>query len=89
MLGLNRSLRTGRQDLVREGAVFRRVHADHLVEKARVLSVSPGLMGIPHVRFAVWFERARFPCFEDEPRVLALTSFTEAYREPVEVGAAA
>jgi hypothetical protein len=54
-----------------------------------VLSVSPGPMGIPHVRFAVWFERARFPCFEDGPRVLALTSFTEAYREPVEVGAAA
>ena len=69
MLGFGRSGRSGRQDLVREGAVFRRVHADHMVEKARVLSVGPGPMGIPHVRFAVSFERARFAFFEDGSRV--------------------
>ena len=90
MLGFGRSGRSGRQDLVREGAVFRRVHPDHMVEKARVLSVGPGPMGIPHVRFAVSFERARFAFFEDGPRVLALSSFTEFYQEPVlEAGVAA
>jgi hypothetical protein len=55
-----------------------------------VLSVAPGPMGIPHVRFAVSFERARFAFFEDGPRVLALSSFTEFYQEPVlEAGVAA
>jgi hypothetical protein len=90
MLGFGRSSRAGRQDLVREGAVFRRVHPDQMVEKARVLSVAPGPMGIPHVRFAVSFERARFAFFEDGPRVLALSSFAEFYQEPVlEAGVAA
>ena len=47
-------------------------------------------MGIPHVRFAVSFERARFAFFEDGPRVLALSSFAEFYQEPVlEAGVAA
>lgn len=69
--------------------MFRRVHSDQLVEKARVLSVAPGPKGIPHVRFAVSFERARFHFFEDGPRVLALSSFTEFYHEPVESGVAA
>jgi hypothetical protein len=87
---ISRSSRAGRHDLVREGAVFRRVHPDQMVEKARVLSVGPGPMGIPHVRFAVSFERARFAFFEDGPRVLALASFTEFYKEPVlEAGVAA
>jgi hypothetical protein len=88
MLGFSRSSRTRRQNIVREGAVFRRVHPDHMVEIARVLSVAPGPMGIPHVRFAVSFTRARFAFFEDGPRVLALTSFTESY-QPVEAGVAA
>lgn len=89
MLGFGRSSRADRQQLVREGAVFRRVHPDQLVEKARVLSVAPGPMGIPHVRFAVSFERARFAFFEDGPRLLALSSFTEFYQERIDAGVAA
>ncbi len=90
MLGFGgRSSRSVPKELVREGAVFRRVHPDQMVEKARVLSVAPGPRGIPHVRFAVSFERARFALFEDGPRLLALSSFTEFYHEPVETGAAA
>ena len=89
MLGFSRSSRTTRQDTVRVGAVFRRVHADQMVEKARVISVAPGPCGIPHVRFAVSFERSRFAFFEDGPRVLALSSFTEFYAEPVETTVAA
>ena len=89
MLGFGRSSRSNRQELVRVGAIFRRVHPDQMVEKARVIAVAPGPSGIPHVRFAVSFERARFPIFEAGPRVLALSSFTEFYAEPVETGAAA
>ena len=74
---------------MRVGAVFRRVHADQMVEKARVISVAPGPCGIPHVRFAVSFERSRFAFFEDGPRVLALSSFTEFYGESVETTVAA
>jgi hypothetical protein len=88
MLGFGRSSRSNRPDMVRVGAVFRRVHPDQMVEKARVISVAPGPCGIPHVRFAVSFERARFACFEDGPRVLALSSFTEFYAEAVETAAA-
>ena len=82
--GSGRSSRSVREELVREGAVFRHVHPDQLVEKARVLSVAPGPSGIPHVRFAVSFERSRFAFREDGPRVLALSSFAEFYHEPVE-----
>ncbi len=90
MLGFGgRSSHSIRQELVKEGAVFRRVHPDQLVEKARVLSVAPGPRGIPHVRFAVSFERARFHFVEDGPRLLALSSFTEFYHEPVESGVTA
>lgn len=64
--------------------MFRRIHDDHLVETARVLSVSEGPLGIPHVRFSVFFERGRFPVFEDGPRILSLSSFTEFYHDPVE-----
>ena len=90
MLGFGGSWsRSARHELVRAGAVFCRVHPDQMVEKARVISVVPGPMDIPHVRFAVSFERARFRFFEGGPRVLALSSFTEFYHEPVEAGAAA
>ena len=85
MLGKSRvSSRERRTELVRVGAMFRRVHDDHLVETARVLSVSEGPLGIPHVRFSVFFERGRFPVFEDGPRILSLSSFTEFYHDPVE-----
>ena len=79
MLGFGRSSRSNRQELV--SAVLEPLD--------RIEPVAPGPSGIPHVRFAVSFERARFPIFEAGPRVLALSSFTEFYAEPVETGAAA
>ena len=87
LLGFGRSSRVARPEQVRAGAVFRRVHADQLIETARVLSVKPDQNGIPHVRFSVSFERARFARLDVGTRMLALASFTEAYREPVEVAA--
>jgi hypothetical protein len=87
MLGFGRSTRQPRPEHVRTGAVFRRIHPDQLVETARVLSVGPDQNGIPHVRFAVSFERARFSRQEVDTRMLALASFTEWYREPVEAAA--
>jgi hypothetical protein len=68
---------------VAPGEMFRRVHPDHTVETALVLGLQTGPLGIPHVRFSVHFERSRFAFFDDGPRILALASFTEYYREPV------
>ena len=89
MLGFNaRSSNTNRHKQVRAGAIFCHVHPDNLVEKARVISVAPGPRDIPHVRFAVSFERSRFHLFDDGPRLLSLSSFAEFYRDPVPAGAA-
>ena len=87
LLGFGRSSCIARPEQVRAGAVFRRVHPDQLVETARVLSVAPDPNGIPHVRFSVSFERARFARLDAGTRLLALASFTEFYREPVEAAA--
>ena len=89
MLGFGRSARIARPEQVHAGAVFRRTRPDKLVETARVISVTPDQNGIPHVRFAISYERARFSRFEGGTRLLALASFTECYREPVEAGVAA
>ena len=51
-----------------------------------MISVDPGPSDIPHVRFAVSFERSRFHLFEDGPRLLSLSSFTEFYRDLVPAG---
>ena len=75
-----------RQKLVQAGATFCRIHPDNLVEKARVISIAPGPSDIPHVRFAVSFERARFHLFDDGPRLLSLSSFAEFYRDPLPAG---
>ncbi len=69
---------------VAAGAVYRRVHPDNMVETAKVLSVGQDCFGIPHVRFNVSFGRTNRTLFEDGPRVLALASFTEHYRERID-----
>ena len=87
MLGFStRSSAHNRQKLVQAGAIFCHVHHDNLVEKARVISISPGPRDIPHVRFAVSFERSRFHLFDDGPRLLSLSSFAEFYRDPIPGG---
>jgi hypothetical protein len=87
MLGFGaRSSTKSRQKLVQAGAIFCHVHPHNLVEKARVISIGPGPSDIPHVRFAVSFERARLHLFDDGPCLLSLSSFAEFYRDPLPAG---
>lgn len=69
---------------VKEGAVFRRLRSDRTVETAHVLSVAQDTFGIPHVRYELSIEK---PLSADRmvegPRVLALSAFSETYRECV------
>ena len=63
---------------VQAGSVYCRVHRDSIVETARVVSVEQDGLGIPHVRFNIFFERPDRKFLEDA-RVLALESFTAQY----------
>ena len=75
--------RRGRgMEFIKAGSSFRRVHPDRSVETARVLSVASDSFGIPHVRYEVVFERAQRTVV-DGPRILALSTFTDTYRERV------
>ncbi len=69
-------------EFIKAGSSFRRVHPDRSVETARVLSVASDSFGIPHVRYEVVFERAQRTVV-DGPRILALSTFTDTYRERV------
>ena len=71
----------GDRDLVRTGSVFRRVRRDNIVETATVLAIDDDSYGIPHVRYRVSIGREH-NMFEEGPRVLALSCFTEQYLEP-------
>lgn len=66
---------------VRTGAVYRRVRSDNTVETATVLAIGDDSFGIPHVRYQVCFGRADNKVFEEDQRVLALSSFAEHYPE--------
>jgi hypothetical protein len=66
-------------EYVRVGSTFRRVHADNLVEKATVVNLADGPLGIPHVYFEVSYERANHAIVVGEARTLALRAFAERY----------
>lgn len=70
------------QEIVKAGATFRRERPDHTVETAKVLSVASDTFGIPHVRYELVFEKPSM-CSRivDGPRVLALSTFADTYRE--------
>jgi hypothetical protein len=68
---------------VKPGCRYRRQHAGNLTETVAVLGVRNNASGIPHVRFTVAFERPWAPRLDHGPRVLALGSFTETYRERI------
>lgn len=71
-------------EYLRRGMTFRRVRPDNCIETARVLSVVLDGVRIPHVRFEIDLERSsRGNAFREGPRTLALSAFTETYRERV------
>ena len=62
------------------GAQFKRVFPDRTVETAKVLSVMKDSVGIPHVRYSLTIKKPqRTLPFREEPRLLALEAFSEAY----------
>lgn len=68
------------EDSVTVGAVFRRLSAGEVMETAKVLSIARDPAGIPHVRYAVHYDRVDTA---QELRTLALTSFNALFRERV------
>jgi len=66
------------------GAVFQKVRADNLIEKATVLAVKHDSFGIPHVRFDVALESPNHLRLTDgEQRLLCLQAFTQHFPERV------
>ena len=70
---------------VRPGTTFRRVHDDDLVETAEVEDVATDPYGIPHVKFKLIFSRSNRFSYEEGTRMLALSTFTDRYKEQVPV----
>lgn len=67
---------------LKAGAMFRRDRKDKLVETARVIAMSSDSFGIPHIRYEVEIKRPSAQSrFFDGPRILALSTFLETYRE--------
>lgn len=81
--GLSSFFGVGRSaDSIRPGSLFRRTHKNKTVETARVLTVASDMLGIPHVRYELVIERAHRR-FIEEPRILALKTFADTYKEYV------
>lgn len=68
---------------VQPGSTFQRIHADALIETAKVLSIAEDPYGIPHVKFLVSFRRPNRSTFDEGNRMLALKSFADLYKERV------
>jgi hypothetical protein len=66
------------EEQVTEGAVYRRTHFGQVVETVRVLSLSSDCAGIPHVRYAVHYEKGEV---SDELRTLSLSSFAAIFSQ--------
>lgn len=75
--------RDDRMEYVRPGSTFQRVHADDMIETARVEAVATDAYGIPHVKFRVSFRRPNRHSFDEGSRMLALKTFADRYRERV------
>ena len=63
------------------GAQFRRMQRHRVAELAEVVSVNTDRVGIPHVHYKVRFKRPEDDRPSVENRCLALSVFTELYRE--------
>jgi len=81
LAGMFSMRREDHAEQVQPGVTFRRVHPDHLIETAEVLSVSEDRNGIAHVQYQVRFQRTNRSVFEESQRMLALSSFADRYRE--------
>jgi hypothetical protein len=64
-----------------QGASFRRACRYDMVETARVISVSPDSVGIPHVKFSLRITGPRG--VSEDQRTLSLESFQSLYRERI------
>lgn len=77
--------RAGATELIKAGNCFRRKRSDNMIETATVLAVAADTFGIPHVRYRLEFNKPSCTArFVDGPRVLALATFAETYKERVE-----
>jgi hypothetical protein len=65
---------------IRQGDIYRRSHPQGVMETATVLSLARDMLGIPHVRFQVRFERRTSTHIDTATRVLAMSAFEAAYR---------
>ena len=81
LAGLFSTWRTDPAEQVRPGVTFRFVHPNRLIETVEVFSVGPDRYGIPHVQYQVRFQHSNPSAFEQSPRMLALSSFADRYRE--------
>lgn len=68
-------------DCVQPGAVYRRVRADRVVERAEVVDSYADAAGIPHVRYDVTLESTGGMCMHEGTRVLSLRAFSERFAE--------
>ena len=81
LAGMFSMRRTDPAEQVQPGFTFRRIHPDHLIETAEVLSVGEDRYGIAHVQYQIRFQRTNRSVFEESQRMLALSSFADRYRE--------
>lgn len=71
-------------EYIKAGSCFRRRRPDNVEETATVIGVSSDSFGIPHVRYRLEFMKPSSATrFVDGPRVLALATFAETYRDRV------
>jgi hypothetical protein len=73
---------------LKPGDSYCRHHGNRVTETATVLNLCSDLLGIPHVRFNVAFDRVDSGRFEGGLRMLSLESFVDVYRERVTCSAA-
>ena len=66
-------------EFVQPGAVYRRVRADRVVERAEVIDSYADAAGIPHVRYDVTLESPSGLCMHEGTRVLSLRAFSERF----------
>ena len=71
-------------EYIKSGSIFRRVRSDKTIETAKILSVVSDSFNIPHVRYDLEFRKPFASVdFCTGPRVLALATFIDIYKERV------
>lgn len=68
---------------VKPGDSYRRPRGGRFTETATVLDLRTDPFGIPHVRFALAFDRPSVGRYEGGMRILALSSFIDVYCERI------